>query len=403
VPPGAEEQEGEEAPLTLSVCRALTGEPLVEVALRATDTVLDLGKLVARKADIEGCPRLLFDGKVLTPADTLRAAGLMSGSQILAMWCPFRCLATASYDKTARLWNSVTGQCEHVLEGHTAYVHCVAFSPDGRSVVTGSHDRQTRVWNVRRGTLEQTFRGHQSYVKAVDYSYDGRFILTGSGDCTAMIWNVAEGVARHWDVDYGSHSRRQWTLQGHMSSLNSVSFAPDGRHCVTGSEDRIVKVWDVETSLCQRSLAGHTNSAYASFAPDGDSILSCSDDTTVQVWDAETGESRIILKGHTSWVRSASWSPDLRFIVSGSGDKTVRIWDPTSGVCVRTLTGHEGFVYSAVFVDDRSVLTASGDNTARLWDVASGECEQVFQGHGRQVAWAAAGPVGAHLRDPPLG
>ncbi|KPA10419.1 hypothetical protein MHK_009379 [Candidatus Magnetomorum sp. HK-1] len=119
---------------------------------------------------------------------------------------------------------------------------------------------------------------------------------------------------------------------GHSENVNSVSYSPDGRRIVSGSDDNTVKIWNAETGKLIRSLTGHSSSVRSvSFSPDGRRIVSGSSDKTVKIWDAETGKLIRSLTGHSSDVWSVSFSPDGRRIVSGSYDKTVKIWDAKTG------------------------------------------------------------------------
>ena len=80
--------------------------------------------------------------------------------------------------------------------------------------------------------------------------------------------------------------------------------------------------------------------------PDGRSVVSGSNDKTVRVWELESGRLLRTLKGHTSRVNSVSVTPDGQSIISGSDDKTVRVRELDSGRLLRTLEGHAGPVYS---------------------------------------------------------
>jgi len=380
--------------LRLTISRALTGDLLATVTMRSSDTVLDLEQKLMNCESLECLPRLLHDGKPLQGQEELAAAGLRSGDTVLAVVCPYQAVATASMDYTARLWNAATGECQRVFEGHTNYVHCVAFSPDGRNLITGSHDRTAIIWNLASGQAEKTLTGHHSYVKGVCYSFDGKVIVTASGDSTAMLWDAPTGLPRHWEVGMAG-GQKAWSLQGHMSSVNSASFSPDAIRLVTGSEDCTAKVWEVESGRCVLTLKGHSSSTYACFSPTGEHIATASDDKSAKLWHALTGECLQTFEGHTKFVRSIAFSPNGRRIATSSGDTTARIWCIESGKCVQTLKGHTGFVYTAAFGPTGEMLVSgSADGSARIWSIETGTCEQVLEGHAKQVSAVSFGSQG---------
>ena len=75
------------------------------------------------------------------------------------------------------------------------------------------------------------------------------------------------------------------SLAGHTNNVSSVAFSPDGQHIVSGSYDKLVKVWSVSARKEVASLAGHTNWVRSvAFSPDGQHIVSGSDDELVKVW-----------------------------------------------------------------------------------------------------------------------
>jgi WD40 repeat protein len=99
---------------------------------------------------------------------------------------------------------------------------------------------------------------------------------------------------------------------------------------VSGSNDRMIWVWDAETGVVALGpLSGHSNSVNSvSFSPDGKRIVSGSWDSTIRVWDTETGELVAgPFNGHNDWVTSVAFSPDSKWIVSGSEDRTIRVWN----------------------------------------------------------------------------
>ncbi len=93
-------------------------------------------------------------------------------------------------DRTARLWDAVTGKPLRVLRGHERAVHSAAFSADGNWLVTTSEDRTARIWDVATGKEYFTLRGHQDALRSATFSPDSQSVLTTSWDGTARIWPV---------------------------------------------------------------------------------------------------------------------------------------------------------------------------------------------------------------------
>lgn len=119
-------------------------------------------------------------------------------------------------------------------------------------------------------------------------------------------------------------------LEGHMTAVECVCFSPDGKYIVSGSLDKTIRIWNVETGQAIGGpLQGHTGSIETvSFSPNGNYIVSGAEDNTICIWNSYTGRAvGEPLEGHTDDVRSIKFSPDSRHIVSGSRDHTVCVWD----------------------------------------------------------------------------
>jgi WD40 repeat protein len=304
----------------------------------------------------------------------------LDGEGFAASWSPDgRHIVTASEDKTARIWNTETGDEVRALTGHEDKVYSAAFSPDGRRIATASEDKTARIWDAETGKMVRVLIGHGDKVYSAAFSPDGRLIATGSGDNTARIWNAETG-------------REMRVLAGHQQHVSCVAFSPDGRRILTASWDWTARIWDTETGELLHAFgevqmpadAGEAGGGlfYAAFSPDGRRVLTASMDRTARIWDAETGREERVLAGHAAAVLSAAFSPDGRRILTTSQDRTVRIWDAGTGDIMRTLTGHQGPVSSGAFSPDgRRVVTASEDKTVRLWDSQIGFEVRPLTGH----------------------
>ena len=285
-------------------------------------------------------------------------------------------IATASSDKTVKLWNTL-GEELHTLEGHEDEVFNVIFSPDSTTIATASADGTTKIWNTR-GEILKTLAGHSDRVYGVSFSPDGQVIATAGGDGIVKLWTPG--------------GEELQVLKGHNGPVYSASFSPDGQTIATASEDGTVKLWTLNGEILQ-TLAGHGDEVYSvSFKPDGQTLATASADKTAKLWTLN-GEELQTLIGHDDHVYGISFSPDGQTIATTSGDKTIKLWTPT-GEAFQTLTGHQDTVYVASFSPNGdAIVTASYDQTVKLWDVVPTVFD-TLQGHSGGVNAISFSPKG---------
>jgi WD40 repeat protein len=270
-----------------------------------------------------------------------------------------------------------------VIAGHTERIRAVQFSPDGKRIVTASYDRTARIWDAATGREIMQLSGHTDRLRSASFSPDGRYIVTGSHDKTARIWDATTG-------------QQIRVLTGHTDGVRSAEFSPDGSRVVTASYDQTARVWDVATGKQLQELRGHTSPVvWASFSPDGQRILTASQDRTARIWEAASGKQLVLLSGHTGQLTSAAFSPDGRHVVTGSFDKTARVWDAVTGQQLTQLSGHTQLLEHIDYSHDGSrILTISDDKTARVWDADTGRQLSLFVGHTEPLTGAAFSPDG---------
>jgi WD40 repeat protein/transcriptional regulator with XRE-family HTH domain len=221
-------------------------------------------------------------------------------------------------------------------------------------------------------------QGHKDWVRSVAFSSDGNTILSGSDDQTIRLWNVASGQCNR-------------TLYGHTGQVYSVAISSDRRTLASGSEDQSIRLWDMNTGQCRQILHGHTGAVRSVvFSPDSTLLVSAGDDQIIRIWNVETGACSKELSGHSMHIYSVAFSPDGRTLASGGEDQIVRIWDVESGQQLQSLEKHDHWIYSVAFSPDGHTLASgSEDQTVRLWDMSTGQCIRTLSGHNGGV-WSVA-------------
>jgi WD40 repeat protein len=266
--------------------------------------------------------------------------------------------------------------CLQTLEGHSGPVNSVAFTGDSTQLASASCDRTVKIWDASSGKCLQTLEGHIGWVNSVAFTGDSTQLASASGDRTVKIWDASSGKCLQ-------------TLGGHSGRVNSVAFTGDSTRLASASDDWTVKIWNASSGKCLQTLEGHSGPVNSvAFTGDSTRLASASYDWTVKIWDASSGKCLQTLGGHSGQVNSVgnrgpvysvAFTGDSTRLASASYDRTVKIWDASSGKCLQTLEGHSGWVYSVAFTGDSSGLaSASDDRTVKVWDASSGKCLQTL-------------------------
>jgi WD40 repeat protein len=312
--------------------------------------------------------------------------------------------------------------------GHSDAVHCVAVSPDGKTIASGSVDDAIRFWDVSTGKNTATLSKAHYWVDSLAFSPDGKTLAAGAGGNNIRLWDVATHKAttlldadsqyarplvvfsadgktlasggpcisdiRVWDLT----TRKQIaTLEREdLYGIRALFLSPDGKKVASFGDE--IEFWDVTKGKLTARLERDDHGPSAAFSADGKTLAV----VCAAIWAGEgghrvvktpecirlrkvttgkehatlktsTGKEQQTLRGFPADVQSVVFSPDGKTLASGDLEGKIKLWDVANGKQLAAFKGHDGIVSALAFSPDSRMLVSSGDKTIKLWDMMPGK------------------------------
>lgn len=306
-------------------------------------------------------------------------------------------------------------------------INALCFSRDGERLASASADRTARVWKSATGQPLGPAITHKGDVLTVDFSYDSRYVLSAGADkiaklsdamnsrpvlkpmnCGAVVQKVKvspdgsrflamldDGSITFWDMFTGA---RQDAVVREDGKQTDVAWSPGGLRIITASEMSHAAFWSTQDGTQVGEVLPHEGTVNAvAFSPDWKLAATGSADGTARLWRANGGKPLPTVRRHSARARTAFYSLSGDVLITASEDQTALRWKSGQLRPTGNALAHAGKIVCAVPSNDETrVLTGSEDGSAQLWDMETGERMGAPFKHAEPVTWVEFHPNAKH-------
>ncbi|KAK3699744.1 hypothetical protein QZH41_015597, partial [Actinostola sp. cb2023] len=253
------------------------------------------------------------------------------------------------------------------LEHHTDWINDIVLCRNGRTILSASSDTTVKVWDTTRNFCMSTLRTHKDYVKALAYASDKELVASGGLDKQIFLWDVNTLTA----LTATNNTVTTSSLSGQKDSIYSLAMNRNGSVLISGSTEKILRVWDPRTCGKVMKLKGHMDNVKAiAIDADGTLCLSGSSDGSIRLWSL--GQQRCIAtyRIHVEGVWAICANHSFSEFFSSGRDKHVVWTDMTKDYGSVLLFVEEAPVLSLEYCPEpASLWVATTNSNINCWPV----------------------------------
>ncbi|XP_034945119.1 WD repeat-containing protein 48 [Chelonus insularis] len=276
-------------------------------------------------------------------------------------------LYSAGRDSIIRIWNckNINEPFIQSMEHHTDWVNDIVLCCGGKNLISASSDTTVKVWNAHKGFCMSTLRTHKDYVKALAYAKDREQVASAGLDRQIFLWDVNTLTA----LTASNNTVTTSSLAGNKDSIYSLAMNPPGTVIVSGSTEKVLRVWDPRTCNKLMKLRGHADNIKALVLNrDGTQCLSASSDGHIKLWSLAQQLCIQTFRVHTEGVWALLATDTFSHVISGGRDKRVimtelRNPEKYTVICEESAP----ILRMAMTPDQSSIWVATSESTINNW------------------------------------
>jgi len=277
-------------------------------------------------------------------------------------------------------------------------ITAVDFSIDNKIVITGNYF-SLNIWDFERGEIIGQKKGFKKAIRSVAISPDKKFVLTGLSDGTVEMWNIKNMEKVQNFKVHQNHESTTGISSFITSGVSGVTFSPDGRLVLSGSNDGSVRLWDVSTGkiLIKKTMDRTSGKPFIGLALSNNGQYIFYADRAIRQLQINSGYIVKSFEGFSPSIRKIHYLADKQFAVSLSNSHRLKLWDLTKGRVIKTYKKLSGEISKNAFKispNNKFLISASGDHTLKLYDLKNENPIYTFKGHSDTIKFVDFSPDG---------
>lgn len=277
-------------------------------------------------------------------------------------------LYSAGRDGIIRVWSTATGVQDRYIqsmEHHTDWVNDIVLCCGGKNLISASSDTTVKVWNAPKGFCMSTLRTHKDYVRTLAYAKDKEQVASAGLDRAIFLWDVNTLTA----LTASNNTVTTSSLVGNKESIYSLAMNPPGTILVSGSTEKVLRVWDPRNCSRLMKLKGHADNVKALVvSKDGTQCVSGSSDGTIKLWSLSQQRCVSTIRVHSEAVWAILATENFTHIISGGRDKLVIITELRNPDNFMIVCEETAPILKLCFTaDNTGVWVSTSESDIRCW------------------------------------